>query len=135
MNQTALTELGRNIAGDGVRFRMFFGVLMVFFALGMILLLAVTRTPLPFRTVVFVPLWIGILCLLQARQGVCVFLAARGVCAVEGGNAAISDPELRRAIERRAARIHLLSMSGAAVMTIILMLSSMFIPWHSFFAR
>jgi hypothetical protein len=117
-----------------VRFRMFFGVLMVFFALGMTLLLAVAGAPLPARAAIFVPLWIGILCLLQAHRGICVFLAARGVCSVEGGNAVIEDAAVRRSLERRAVRIHLVSMSAASLLTIVLMMASLFIPWRSFFA-
>ena len=63
----------------------------------------------------------------------CVFLSAKGACTVEGGTATIEDPTLRQAIEKRAARVHLLALAAAAGVTLILMLASLFIPWQSFF--
>ncbi len=56
-----------NIEEDGRRFRLFFGILLCCFALGFTALVTVTDSPLPLRAVVFLPLWVGILCLLQAH--------------------------------------------------------------------
>ncbi len=56
-----------NIEEDSRRFRLFFGILLCCFALGFTALVTVTASPLPLRVAVFLPLWGGILCLLQAR--------------------------------------------------------------------
>ncbi len=133
MNANADLERGHNIGTTGRQFRLFSGSLFVIFGLGMTLLLAVMAVPLAMRAVVFFPMWVGILCLLQAQTGVCVFLSAKGACTVEGGTATIEDPTLRQAIEKRAARVHLLALAAGAGVTLILMLASLFIPWQSFF--
>ncbi len=128
-------QQGHNIGEDGVHFRLFFGVLLIFFSLGLTLLLAVMGTPLPLRAAIFLPMWQGILCLVQARYGVCVLLAGKGTCVVDGGTAPIQDPAIRQSIEKRGVRIHLISMASACVLTVMLMLASLYIPWRSFFAE
>lgn len=59
-------DLG-NIGEDGRRFRLFMGSLLCCFALGFTALVTVTDSPLPLRAAVFLPLVVGINCLLQAR--------------------------------------------------------------------
>ena len=57
-----------NIGEDGRLLRLFFGILFCCFALGFITLVTAISGPLPLRVVVFVPVWLGILSLLQARR-------------------------------------------------------------------
>ena len=56
-----------NIGEDGRRFRLFIGILLCCFSLGFTALVTVTGSPLPLRAAVFLPLVVGINCLLQAR--------------------------------------------------------------------
>ena len=56
-----------NIGLDGQRFRLFIGVIMFLFAIGLAGLLTVTDMPLPIRLAVFLPAWISALSLLQAH--------------------------------------------------------------------
>ncbi len=56
-----------NIGFDGQRFRLFIGVIMFFFTIGLAGLLTVTAMPLPIRLAVFLPAWISALFLLQAH--------------------------------------------------------------------
>lgn len=56
-----------NIGEDGRRFRIFIGSLLCCFSLGFTALVTVTDSPLPLRVAVFLPLVLGINCLLQAR--------------------------------------------------------------------
>ena len=134
MSSLSSPELGRNIGEEGANFRYFFAGLLMFFALGMTLLLAVMGAPLILRALVFFPLWLGVLCLIQAGKGVCVLLAAKGQCVVAHGTIPIHDPAMRQAIERQAIRIHIISMVVACLLAVTLMLASLFIPWQSFFA-
>ena len=63
---TSSEDLG-NIGEDGRRFRIFIGILLCCFSLGFTALVTVTDSPLPLRAAVFLPLVVGINCLLQAR--------------------------------------------------------------------
>ena len=57
-----------NIGEDGRRLRLFFGILLSLFSLGFIALVTVTSSPLALRVVVFLPTWLGVLALLEARE-------------------------------------------------------------------
>ena len=56
-----------NIGPDGRQFRVYIGVIAIFFTFGLAALLTVAGMPLPLRVTVFVPAWISALCLLQAH--------------------------------------------------------------------
>ena len=56
-----------NIGADGRQFRLFIGVIALFFTFGLAALLTVGGMPLPLRIAVFAPAWISAICLLQAR--------------------------------------------------------------------
>ena len=56
-----------NIGFDGQRFRLFIGIIIFFFAIGLAGLLTVADMPLPIRLAVFLPAWISALSLLQAH--------------------------------------------------------------------
>lgn len=124
------TAAAGNIGADGARFRAFFGVLFLLFALGMMALLTVSGSPLALRFTVFLPAWIGLLCLLQARARVCVFLAARGAVATELGTRRIDDPHRRRQLEQCAGRLHVQALMAAAGLALFLVLLSLLLPWR-----
>lgn len=120
-----------NIGADGARFRLFFGVLFLVFALGLMALLTVTGVPLVLRLVVFVPLWIGTFTMAESRSRVCVLNAARGVCSTESGTQRIEDDERRLALVRRAWRVPLHSVLFAVVLTGFLVAVSAWLPWRT----
>lgn len=120
-----------NIGADGARFRLFFGVLFLVFALGLMALLTVTGAPLVLRLVVFVPLWIGTFTMAESRSRVCVLNAARGVCSTESGTQRIEDDERRLALVRRAWRVPLHSVLFAVVLTGFLVAVSAWLPWRT----
>lgn len=120
-----------NIGADGARFRLFFGVLFLVFALGLMALLTVTGVPLVLRLVVFVPLWIGTFTMAESRSRVCVLNAARGVCSTESGTQRIEDDERRLALVRRAWRVPLHSVLFAVVLTVFLVAVSAWLPWRT----
>jgi hypothetical protein len=123
-------SMQHNIGPDGIRFRAFFAVLFFIFALGMVALLTVVGAPLPFRMGAFLPIWIGMLSLLQSMAGTCVFLAARGACTTEMGTRRIDDDDRREYFSRRSSRIHLQALASAVVLTLLLVSLSVLIPWR-----
>ena len=120
-----------NIGADGARFRLFFGVLFLVFALGLMALLTLTGAPLVLRLVVFVPLWIGTFTMAESRSRVCVLNAARGVCSTESGTQRIEDDERRLALVRRAWKVPLHSVLFAVVLTGFLVAVSAWLPWRT----
>ena len=121
---------GGNIGADGARFRLFFGVLFLVFALGLMALLTVTGAPPVLRLTVFAPLCVSIVCLAESRTRVCVLNAARGVCATEDGTRPIEDDERRLALAGRAWRLILYSLVGALALTAFLVSLSTWLPWR-----
>ena len=121
---------GGNIGADGARFRLFFGVLFLLFALGLMALLTVTGAPTVLRLTVFAPLCVSIVCLAESRTRVCVLNAARGVCATEDGTRPVEDDERRLALAGRAWRLILYSLVGALALTAFLVSLSTWLPWR-----
>ncbi len=52
-------------------------------------------------------IWLGALCLIEAKSGTCVVLAARGVRNMDAGNEPLTDADERRMVARQSRRIHL----------------------------
>lgn len=74
------------------------------------------------RAALVVPLWIGILALLEARAQTCVVLAARGRRNLDGGEERIEGTDERALIAAQARRVHVQAAVGAAVGAAILLL-------------
>jgi hypothetical protein len=51
--------------------------------------------------------WLGVLCLIEAKSGTCVVLAARGVRNMGAGNEPLADAAERKMVARQSRRIHL----------------------------
>lgn len=124
-----------NIGQDGQRFRLFFGILLVIFSLFLAALLSVSAAPLPLRLVVFLPAWIAMLCVFQARASTCVFLAAKGAESTSEGTRPVADPDRAAALERRAAGIHLKSLVTGLLLTVVITVAFALVPWSGFFVE
>ncbi len=81
--------------------------------------LVVSAAPWWSRVVVFFPVWLAALGLLQAREQTCVALAARGVCNMDAGEAPIEDESAARALREKARRINRRAMLVAAIVTLV----------------
>ena len=123
-------ESPTNIGPDGQRFRLFIGVIAIFFTFGLAALLTVTAMPLPLRLAVFAPAWISAICLLQARGSTCVFLAARGARATEGGVEKIEDRELAQRLLQKSQAIHWRALAAAAAFAGTLIAAGYLLPWR-----
>ena len=119
-----------NIGEDGRRFRAFFGILCFFFALGLTALLTVSEAPSPLRLVAFIPAWLCMLLLFQARESTCVLLATRGARSIDSEAEVIDDPEMAQRLRAKARRIHVKSLAAALLYTILLLTLSAVVPWR-----
>ena len=90
-------------------------------AAGALLAFALVAMGVPFwmRAVVFFPIWLAALGLLQARERTCVALAARGVCNMDEGEAPIEDETRARELREKARRINRRAMIIAALVTLV----------------
>jgi len=120
----------RNIGPDGIRIRAFVGVLFIVFAMGLTALLTVGGAPIALRMVVFVPVLISTLSLLQAATGVCVLQAMRGVYSTQMDTEPVEDDHRRRFLVRRSRHVQLLALGSALLLTLALVALSLLITWR-----
>lgn len=120
----------RNIGPDGIRIRAFVGVLFIVFAMGLTALLTVGGAPIALRMVVFVPVLISTLSLLQAATGVCVLQAMRGVYSTQMDTEPVEDDHRRRFLVRRSRHVQLLALGSALLLTLALVALSVLITWR-----
>jgi hypothetical protein len=119
-----------NIDPDGIRIRAFVGVLFIVFAMGLTALLTVGGAPIALRMVVFVPVLISTLSLLQAATGVCVLQAMRGVYSTQMDTEPVEDDHRRRFLVRRSRHVQLLALGSALLLTLALVALSVLITWR-----
>ncbi|MFP6646120.1 MAG: hypothetical protein VCF24_21560 [Candidatus Latescibacterota bacterium] len=122
--------MNRNIGPDGIRIRAFVGVLFIVFAMGLTALLTVGGAPIALRMVVFVPVLISTLSLLQAATGVCVLQAMRGVYSTQMDTEPVEDDHRRRFLVRRSRHVQLLALGSALLLTLALVALSVLITWR-----
>ena len=111
-----------NIGPREQRKRRLMGLVALTAGVATAFLLVTTDAPRALRLIVFFPIWIAGLGLMQARERTCISLAARAACNMDAGEEAIEDPLLIEALRRQAARIHRRALFTAAAITIITLL-------------
>jgi hypothetical protein len=90
-------------------------------ALGALLAFAlvVLGAPRPWRAVIFFPIWIAALGLLQTREQTCIALAARGLRNMDDGEEAIEDEGQAEELRAVARRINRRALMMAAIVTLV----------------
>jgi hypothetical protein len=73
------------------------------------------------RLVIFFPLWMAALGFLQAREKVCIALAARGTCNLDAGEQKIKDPRLQAKLREQARKIHIRALVMAVALTLLIL--------------
>jgi hypothetical protein len=81
--------------------------------------LVASGAPRALRLVVFLPVWIAGLGLLQSREKTCIALAARGTRNMDAGEERIEDESLIAALRATARRIHLRALATAVIITLV----------------
>jgi hypothetical protein len=95
------------------------GVVALLFGAGLAFWLITAGTPRWSRIVIFFPLWIAGLGLIQAREKTCIALAARDLCNMDAGEEAITDRRIADALRVKARRINRRALMIAAAITLV----------------
>lgn len=78
--------------------------------------------PRPLRLVLFFPLWMAALGYLQAREKVCIALAARGTCNLDAGEQKIEDSRLQAKLREKARKVHIRALIMATALTLLILI-------------
>lgn len=117
----AATKEAANIGPRERRKRRLLGIVSLTVAVGVAFVLVSFGAPRWSRLVVFFPLWMAGLGLLQAREKTCIALAARGVCNMDAGEERIEDSALAARLREKAAAVHKRSLMVAAAITVVVL--------------
>jgi hypothetical protein len=115
-------EGAANIGPRERRKRRVLGVVSLTVAVGVAFVLVAFGAPRWARLVVFFPLWMAGLGLFQARERVCIALAARGVCNMDAGERPVADPALAARLREKASALHRRALLVAAAITLVVLL-------------
>ena len=117
MRTTAATTAAANIGPHEARKRRLMGVVALTAGVGLAFLSVLFQAPRLLRLIVFFPIWIAGLGLFQARDRVCIALAARGVCNMDTGEETLEDQHLVAQLRDRARAINRRALITAALIT------------------
>jgi hypothetical protein len=99
--------------------RRLLGVVTLTVGVGVAFVLVTTGAPRLSRLVVFFPLWLAGLGLLQSKEKVCIALAARGTRNMDAGEEKIDDEGLNALLRDKARRINRRALVTAALITAV----------------
>jgi len=108
-----------NIGPRERRKRRVLGIVSLTVAVAIAFVLVAYGVPRWWRLVVFFPLWLAGLGLLQARAQVCIALAARGTCNMDAGEERVGDADLNAQLRAAARRIHRRALLTAVAITLV----------------
>ncbi len=107
-----------NIGPREQRKRRLLGIVALTVGVGIAFVLVVYGAPRWSRLVVFFPMWMAGLGLLQARDKICIALAARGTCNMDSGEAGLEDEALIGQLRAVASSINRRALYTAALATL-----------------
>jgi len=108
-----------NIGPREERKRRLMGIVALTVGIGLAFVLVVFAAPRWSRLAVFFPIWMAGLGLFQAREKICIALAARGTCNMDAGEVPIADDNLIEQLRSRARTINRRALFTATVITIV----------------
>ena len=114
-------EGAANIGPRERRKRRLLGIVSLTVAVGIAFVLVAFDAPRWSRLVVFFPLWMAGLGLLQARERVCIALAARGACNMDAGEERVADRTLAARLREKASAVHRRALLVAAAITVVVL--------------
>lgn len=95
------------------------GVVTLTVGVGVAFVLVTSGAPRLSRLVVFFPVWLAGLGLLQSKEKTCIALAARGTRNMDAGEEKIDDEDLNARLRDKARRISRRALVTAAVITAV----------------
>lgn len=108
-----------NIGAREQRKRRLLGIVALTVGVAAAFVLVIFDAPRPLRLVVFFPVWLAGLGLLQARERTCIALAARGTCNMDAGEEPIQDASLVAQLRGKSRVIHRRALVTAIAITLV----------------
>ena len=108
-----------NIGPREQRKRRLLGIVALTVGVAAAFLLVVYDAPRLLRAVVFFPVWIAGLGLLQARERTCIALAARGACNRDTGEESLEDENLAAELRGKSRLIYRRALVTAVAITLL----------------
>ena len=108
-----------NIGPRERRKRRLLGIVALTVGVALAFVLIVYAAPRWSRLVIFFPIWIAGLGLMQAREKTCIALAARGLCNMDAGEEELEDERLIEQLRDKARRIHRRALLTAVAITVL----------------
>ncbi|HZI20475.1 MAG TPA: hypothetical protein VEY09_17970 [Pyrinomonadaceae bacterium] len=119
MTKTEVAEEVCNIGPRERRKRRTLGYVSLAVAVAAAFVLVVMDAPRWWRAVVFFPVWMAGLGLLQARERTCIALAGRGLQNLDAGEEEIADHSTAERLRETARRIHRRALLTAVAITLV----------------
>lgn len=111
-----------NIGPREQRKRRLMGIIALTAGVAVAFVLVVFNAPRASRLVIFFPIWIAGLGLLQARERTCISLSARAACNMDTGEEPLLDPDLIEQFRETSQRIHRRALITAITITLVTLL-------------
>ena len=108
-----------NIGPGERRKRRILGVVALTVGVSLAFVLVIFQAPRWSRAIIFFPIWIAGLGLLQSRERVCLALAASGKCNMDEGEESLDDENLIEQLRIKARRINRRALITATVITLL----------------
>jgi hypothetical protein len=117
--ETNVSSAAINIGPREQRKRRLMGIVALTVSVSAAFVLVVYGAPRLLRLVIFLPLWIAGLGLLQAREKTCIALASRAACNMDTGEQALDDEDKIAQLRATARRIHRRALITALLITLV----------------
>ena len=111
-----------NIGPRERRKRRVMGFVALTVGVGLAFVLVILQAPRWSRAVIFFPIWIAGLGLLQSREKTCIALAAMGKCNMDAGEVTLDDENLINELRAKARRINTRALITAGAITLLALL-------------
>ena len=108
-----------NIGPREQRKRRLLGIVALTIGVATAFVLVVSNAPRWSRVVIFLPIWVAGLGLMQAREKTCITLAASGTCNMDTREELIDDENIIAELRDKARRIHRRALITAALITLL----------------
>jgi hypothetical protein len=104
------------------RKRRLLGVVALTVGVSLAFMLVIMQAPRWSRAIIFFPIWIAGLGLMQARAKVCIALAASGKCNMDAEEESLTDENLIEQLKGKAQRINRRALITAGAITLLALL-------------
>jgi hypothetical protein len=95
------------------------GVVALTVGVSLAFILVIMQAPRWSRAIIFFPVWIAGLGLIQSRERTCIALAAKGMCNMDAGEESLEDENLIEQLKDKAQRINRRALITATAITLL----------------